>query len=263
MAEKFIVKERSKLLEFLFNHLTGWSKKTIKQRLQGSSVAVNGEINTKHDFLLNVDDVVEVGVVKKASTQAQTLQKLEILYQDKDIIAINKPAQVDSYEIQDAIDGAELLHRLDRDTSGVLLLGKNREFIDRAIKEFKARRVEKHYVAWIEGVLYEKVEINEPIFTVKKGKAFSMIDPLRGKTAHTIVKPEELQGKKSKVHIEITTGRTHQIRVHLAHIGHPIVGDEQYGSRTQSKRVLLHSAKMKILDYEFNAKEPKDIARYK
>ena len=188
---------------------------------------------------------------------------MEILYQDDDIIAINKPAQVDSYEIQDAIDGAELLHRLDKDTSGVLLLGKNRAFIDLAIKEFKARRVEKHYVAWIEGVLYEKVEIDEPIFTIKKGKAFSLIDPVRGKKAHTIVKPEELQGKKSKVNIEITTGRTHQIRVHLAHIGHPIVGDEQYGSRTQAKRVLLHSLKMKILDYEFNAIEPVAIAKYK
>ena len=189
--------------------------------------------------------------------------KIEILYQDDDIIAINKPAQVDSYEIQDAIDGAELLHRLDRDTSGVLLLGKNRPFIEKAIKEFKARRVEKHYVAWIEGVLYEKVVIDEPIFTIKKGKAFSMVDKVRGKKAHTIVSPEELQGKKSKVNIEITTGRTHQIRVHLAHIGHPIVGDEQYGSRTQVKRVLLHSLKMKILDYEFNAREPKEILQYK
>jgi len=188
---------------------------------------------------------------------------IEILYQDNDILAINKPAQVDSYEIQDAIDGAELLHRLDKDTSGVLLLGKNRAFIDLAIKEFKARRVEKHYVAWVDGVLYEKVEIDEPIFTIKKGKAFSMVDPIRGKKAHTIVKPEELQGKKSKVNIEITTGRTHQIRVHLAHIGYPIVGDEQYGSRTQAKRVLLHSSKMKLLDYEFNAIEPKDIAKYK
>lgn len=190
-------------------------------------------------------------------------EDIEILYEDEDIIAVNKPAQVDSYEIQDSLAGAELLHRLDRDTSGVLLLGKNREFIERAIKEFKDRKVEKHYVAWVEGVLYEKVEIDEPIFTVKKGKAFSMIDPVRGKKAHTVVKPEEIQGKKSKVHIEITTGRTHQIRVHLAHIGHPIVGDEQYGSRTQSKRILLHSAKMKLLDYEFNAAEPKDIARYK
>lgn len=190
-------------------------------------------------------------------------EDIEILYEDEDIIAVNKPAQVDSYEIQDSIPGAELLHRLDRETSGVLLLGKNREFIDRAIKEFKGRKVEKHYVAWVEGVVYEKVEIDEPIFTVKKGKAFSMIDPVRGKKAHTVVTPEEVQGKKSKVHIEITTGRTHQIRVHLAHIGHPIVGDEQYGSRTQSKRILLHSAKMKLLGYEFTAPEPKDIARYK
>jgi 23S rRNA pseudouridine1911/1915/1917 synthase len=90
-----------------------------------------------------------------------------------------------------------------------------------------------------------------------------MIDPVRGKKAHTIVEPEELQGKKSKVRIEITTGRTHQIRVHLAHIGHPVVGDEQYGSRTQAKRVLLHSSKIKIIDYEFIAKEPKEIAKYK
>ncbi len=190
-------------------------------------------------------------------------EKMEILYQNDDIIAINKPAQVDSYEIQDMIEGAELLHRLDRDTSGVLLLGKNRPFIEKAIKEFKARRVEKHYVAWVEGVIYEKIEIDAPIFTIKKGKAFSLIDPVRGKKAHTIVKPEEIQGKKSKVHIEITTGRTHQIRLHLSHIGHPIVGDEQYGSRTQAKRVLLHSAKIKLLGYEFNAREPKEILQYK
>jgi len=90
----------------------------------------------------------------------------------------------------------------------------------------------------VEGVLYEKVEIDEPIFTIKKGKAFSMIDAVRGKKAHTLVTPEEIQGKKSKVRIEIRTGRTHQIRVHMAHIGHPVVGDEQYGSRTQAKRVV-------------------------
>jgi len=190
-------------------------------------------------------------------------EDIEILYEDEDIVAVNKPAQVDSYEIQDAIAGAELLHRLDRDTSGVLLLGRNEDFIKKAVNEFKNRRVEKHYVAWVDGVIYEEIVIDEPIFTVKKGKAFSMIDPVRGKKAHTLVKPEEVQGKKSKVHIEISTGRTHQIRVHLAHAGHPVIGDEQYGSRTQSKRILLHSAKMKILDYEFNAKEPKDIVRYK
>lgn len=189
--------------------------------------------------------------------------EIEIIYQDDNIIAVNKPAQIDSYDIQDAIEGAELLHRLDRDTSGVLLLGRNKAFIEDAVKEFKGRRVQKQYVAWVEGVLYEGVEIDEPILTIKKGKAFSKIDPVRGKKAYTKVIPEEIQGKKSKVRIEITTGRTHQIRVHLASIGHPIVGDDQYGSRTQSKHMLLHSSKIKIFDYEFEAPEPKGIARYK
>ena len=143
MAETFIVKELSKLLEFLFSHLTGWSKKTIKQRLQGSSVAVNGEIQTKHNYALNIDDVVEVGVVQKGSSQ--TLQRLVILYQDKDIIAINKPAGLLSVgntteNKQHALAilrnqlsrGKNLLklwpvHRLDRDTSGILLFATSKE----------------------------------------------------------------------------------------------------------------------------------------
>ena len=188
---------------------------------------------------------------------------VKILYEDENIIAINKPAQVDSYDIQDAIEGAELLHRLDRDTSGVLLLGRNREFIKDAIAEFKGRRVKKEYVAWVEGVVFEETEIESPIHTIKNGKAFSRIDELRGKKAYTKIKPIEIQGKKSKVAIEIKTGRTHQIRVHLASIGHAVLGDEQYGSPTQTKRILLHSSRMAIFNYSFDAPEPKDILRYK
>jgi 23S rRNA pseudouridine1911/1915/1917 synthase len=188
---------------------------------------------------------------------------IEVIYEDSNIIAINKPAQVDSYDIEGVLEEARLLHRLDRDTSGVLLFGKNEEFITKAIRAFKNREVIKEYVAWVDGVFYEEMVIDEPIHTIKKGKAFSLIDPVRGKKAVTIVKPQEVQGKKSKVDIEIKTGRTHQIRVHLAHIGYPIIGDELYGSPTKSKRILLHAKRVKILDYEFEAKEPNDIQRYK
>ena len=69
MAEKFTVKEKDKLLNFLFSNLTGWSKKTIKQRLKSATVAVNGKITTKHDFPLDIDDIVEIGVTKKTSLQ--------------------------------------------------------------------------------------------------------------------------------------------------------------------------------------------------
>lgn len=231
-----------------------------------------GISNTKAKALID-RGLVFVGdkQVKIARAQINTETKfriehpedIEVIYEDDDIIAVNKPAQVDSYDIQDAIPDAELLHRLDRDTSGVLLLGRNRVFIDKAITEFKHRRVTKEYVAWVDGVVYDTIEINDPIHTIKKGKAFSKIDPVRGKKAYTKVIPDEVQGKKSKVKVEITTGRTHQIRVHLASVGHPIIGDEQYGSVTKSKRILLHSARMRIFNYTFEAPEPKDIARYK
>jgi len=207
--------------------------------------------------------------IARAMMSDDTLFRVEIpaditiIYQDDDIVAINKPPHIDSYEIQDAIEGAQLLHRLDRETSGVLLLAKNPEFLKDAIDAFRQRKVTKEYVAWVDGVLYEELDIDLPIHTIKKGKAFSKIDQKLGKPAHTHVRPNEVQGKKSKVDITIDTGRTHQIRVHLAHEGYPIVGDEQYGSRSQSKRILLHAKSITLLGETYTAPEPKDIQRYK
>lgn len=198
--------------------------------------------------------------------RVEDIEKVKIIYQDEYILAINKPALLDSYELQDAIEEEEtvLIHRLDRDTSGVLILARNEEFLEDAIKAFKQRKVKKRYVAWVEGVFYEEIKIDAPIATHKQGgKAFSEINEEKGKPAVTIVKPLEIQGKKSKVEIEILTGRTHQIRVHLASIGHPIVGDERYGSVTRSKRILLHAKALSLLGYAFEAKEPRDIQKYK
>ncbi len=198
--------------------------------------------------------------------RVESIGEIDIIYQDKNILAINKPALLDSYELADAIKEREieLIHRLDRDTSGVLLLARNREFLKDAIKAFKQRSVKKRYLAWVEGVFFEETTIDAPIVTHKQGgKAFSQINEKKGRPAITIVKPIEIQGKKSKVEIEIKTGRTHQIRLHLSSIGHPIVGDERYGSVTRSKRILLHAKAISLLGYTFEAKEPKDIVKYK
>jgi 23S rRNA pseudouridine1911/1915/1917 synthase len=198
--------------------------------------------------------------------RVEDVEKTKIIYQDENILAINKPALLDSYELQDAIEEEEtvLIHRLDRDTSGVLILARNEKFLADAIEAFKQRKVKKRYIAWVEGVFYEEVKIDAPIVTHKQGgKAFSEINEERGRPAITIVKPLEIQGKKSKVEIEIMTGRTHQIRLHLSSIGHPIVGDERYGSVTRSKRILLHAKALSLLGYAFEAKEPRDIVQYK
>lgn len=191
-------------------------------------------------------------------------EEIKIIYQDQDLIAINKPPFVDSYEIENAIEGAKLLHRLDRQTSGVLLLARNEKFFKKAIDEFKQRKVKKIYIAWVEGIISEEIEIDLPILTIKRGgKAISKIDKKKGKKAYTKIVPDLIQGKKSRVIVEIKTGRTHQIRVHLAYLGHPIVGDELYGSKTNAKRILLHSHKIEILGKKFEAKLPKDIEKYK
>ncbi|RUM75879.1 MAG: RNA pseudouridine synthase [Sulfurovum sp.] len=203
---------------------------------------------------------------KGTNFRVEDIDKVKIIYQDEHILAINKPALLDSYELQDAIEEEEtvLIHRLDRDTSGVLILARNEAFLEDAIQAFKQRKVKKRYVAWVEGVFCEEIKIDAPIATHKQGgKAFSEINEERGRPAITIVKPLEIQGKKSKVEIEILTGRTHQIRVHLSSIGHPIVGDERYGSVTRSKRILLHAKALSLLGYAFEAKEPRDIQKYK
>jgi len=189
---------------------------------------------------------------------------VKIIYQDGEIVAVNKPAFIDSYEIEEAIDGAKLLHRLDRETSGVLLLARDEGFARKAVDAFRRRQVRKEYTAWVEGVVVETMEIELPIHTFKRGgKAFSKVDVKRGKQALTKVTPDMVQGRKSKVRIEIETGRTHQIRVHLAHVGHPIVGDGRYGSPTSSRRPLLHASRITLLGRSFEAPEPEDIQRYK
>jgi 23S rRNA-/tRNA-specific pseudouridylate synthase len=152
---------------------------------------------------------------------------------------------------------AMLLHRLDKDTSGVLILVKNEEFRLKAIEEFKKHRVYKEYEAIVYGHLYEETKIDAPISTEKGKKAKSKIDKF-GQSALTLVEPIAIAGKKTHVKVVIETGRTHQIRLHLAHINHPILGDTMYGGKV-SPRMMLHAKRIKLFDYNFIASVPVDF----
>jgi len=280
MAEKFIAEERSKLLDFLFNHLTGWSKKTIKQRLQGSSVAVNGVITTKHDFPLNVNDVVEVGVVKKASTQVQTLQKLEIIYQDKDIIAINKPAGLLSVgntteskqhalailrnQLSRAKKQVKLwpVHRLDRDTSGILLFATSKEMREKVMDKWGIS--EKVYLAIVEGCPKEKKgTIDQPLRADEKVYHMHVGKHPDAKPAITHYEVKQTTPERSLLEVKIETGRQHQIRAHLAWLGHSIIGDERYGTKGEKmglhakKLTIIHPVNKKPMSFEIDA--PRDF----
>ena len=197
----------------------------------------------------------------KTTFNVQKIASAEIIYEDNDLLVVDKPAFLNADEVERQYPNAKLLHRLDRETSGVLILVKDEEYRLKAIGEFKRNKVYKEYTAWVEGMFIDEVEIDKAILTEKRhNKAFSKISP-KGKPAHTTVTPMEVVGKYSKVKVVIREGRTHQIRCHLRSIGFPISGDEQYGGR-RSKRVMLHARKVELMGHVFVAAEPKVFAHY-
>lgn len=197
----------------------------------------------------------------KTTFNVQEIAKAKIIYEDADLLVVDKPAFLNTEEVERQYPDAKLLHRLDRETSGVLILVKDEDYRIKAIGEFKRNKVYKEYSAWVEGQFIEEMEIDKPILTEKRhNKAFSKIST-KGKPAHTTVTPVEVVGKYSKVKVVIREGRTHQIRCHLRSVGFPIAGDEQYGGR-RAKRVMLHARKVELMGHTFVADEPKIFAHY-
>lgn len=188
---------------------------------------------------------------------------LPILYEDNNVIVVNKPVGIISHArgkfwqeasvasfIRDRISGMSgerggIVHRLDRATSGIMICAKNESTLKFLQKQFQDRNVQKSYVA----VTSNRPENDQAIIDAPIGR--NLKDPKKfhvtqdGKTAQTTYKI--LEGSRLKTKIELTpkTGRTHQLRIHLAYINCPIIGDELYGG-DKNDRLLLHAYKLKI-----------------
>ncbi|GAA8942088.1 RNA pseudouridine synthase [Helicobacter pylori] len=197
---------------------------------------------------------------KNTHFSVQKVEKPGVIFEDENILALFKPPFIESYDLVSFFKDWTLLHRLDKETSGVVLLVKeNSEFHLKAKKAFKNRVVKKEYLALAQGIIEEEREINAPILTIKTTKAFSKISK-KGQEAVTIITPLKIINKKTLLKAEIKTGRTHQIRVHLKHINHPIIGDTLYNDEPGSaKRLMLHAHKIALLGYEFEAIPPKEF----
>ncbi|GAA8695839.1 RNA pseudouridine synthase [Helicobacter pylori] len=197
---------------------------------------------------------------KNTHFSVQKVEKPSVIFEDENILALFKPPFIESYDLASFFKDWALLHRLDRETSGVILLVKeNSEFHSKAKKAFKDRAVKKEYLALVQGIIEEEREINAPILTIKTTKAFSKISK-KGQEAVTIITPLKIINKKTLLKVGIKTGRTHQIRVHLKHINHPIIGDTLYNNEPGSaKRLMLHAHKIALLGYEFEAIPPKEF----
>lgn len=182
--------------------------------------------------------------------------RLQILYEDDALIFINKPAGIVVQQrmhepgepfLHDLVEKQAgpvyLMQRLDRGTSGVMFFSKRSDINVRLTRQFERKRIRKRYLAICQGELRETQTIDAPLARIGAIK-FGVRE--HGKRAVTHVAPLDASPLGSLVAIELETGRTHQIRVHLAAIGHPLAGDWLYGDR-DAARPMLHAAELEMM----------------
>ena len=259
MSDRLTVKTNTTLMPFLTIQLQGWSRSTIKQRLKSGCVRVNGEQVTRHDHDLLAGDQVLVEASARGVSSVRS--QLDILYKDRDLIAINKPAGLLSVGSPKSKEPHALgilrdqlsrrnksirlwpVHRIDRETSGVLLFATSREMREAVMKEWKA--AEKTYLAIVEGcpkltmgTIDQPLRLDPVIYQMHVGPHPD------AKRAVTHFTTERSVGQRTLLRVELETGRQHQIRAHLAWLGHSVVGDQRYG--TAGKRMGLHALRLSI-----------------
>ena len=195
---------------------------------------------------------------------------MQIIYEDDDVIVLDKPAGVNSDDIP------LRAHRLDKDTSGVLLTAKNEKVLEFLQKQFKERTVEKKYTALVVGNIKNKEGVIETMLgrsqqDRRKQKVFLPNEPGAENQRQAVTKYRLLQRFEDYdlIEAEPKTGRKHQIRAHMAHLGHPIAGDRLYGFKGQQapeglKRQFLHASYLKITlpngeTKEFQSKLPEEL----
>jgi 23S rRNA pseudouridine955/2504/2580 synthase/23S rRNA pseudouridine1911/1915/1917 synthase len=230
------------LLTFLRSHLKdGTSAKAMKRAIDTKGCRINGRIETFSTHPLKAGDEIEITLdlpQKKAVTP---------LYEDDDFIAVNKPAGITSESLQKR---DVLIHRLDKETSGVILLAKNKKMLEAMIDLFSKHLVEKEYLALVHGdVKGKKGEIRSNLTRKHsfQGQTIYGSAP-KGRLAITEWATLSHSPKASLLRLHPKTGRTHQIRVHMKEMGHSIVGDTLYGKNSslsyKPRRHLLHAHKI-------------------
>ena len=259
MSDRLRVSEATGLLLFLNTQLKRWTRNKIKQRLKAGRVFVNGRPITQYDHELKAGDDVEVRAAVK-NMQRETSQ-LEILYSDSDLIAINKPAGLLSVASADenkyhalAILRNQLsrpkrpvklwpVHRLDRDTSGVLLFATSREMREAVNAGWSG--AEKIYLVVVEGCPNPSHgSIDQPL-RMDSDKYHMNVGPHpKAKNAITHFDTQRTVTDRALLEVQLETGRQHQIRAHMAWLGHPVIGDPRYG--TDGPRMGLHALRLSI-----------------
>lgn len=264
---KFSIEEKdlNKRLDIFVSEKLNISRSQVKNYL--SSILVNGNIK-KLSYSLKLNDIVEINIKTDDNEEEEDILAenidLDILYEDEYLLVVNKPCNMSVhcspserhgtlvnallYHIKDFNfvgdkSRAGIIHRLDKDTSGIMIVGKNADIVSAIQEQFKNRTIKKIYHAIVIGVLRENFyEINLPIgrHSVYRKKMTVRED---GKNALSYIKVLNRFKKHTLIEVNIKTGRTHQIRVHCSYKGFPVAGDKIYSKSYSNYSNLMLIAK--------------------
>ena len=239
--KKLIVTKKhnnKKLYTFLKDNLPNLSDNLFYKTLRKKDIKINGKRVNQNVSIFENDEVL----VYISDNLLSNNTTLNIIYEDNNILLINKPVNIEvtgSEGLTDLVhkkySNCEFLpmpcHRLDRNTSGLIIFAKNQIALDILLKKFKNHEIEKHYLALVYGIPKEKKKQMEAYLFKDRIKSMVYISDVLKKgyskiiTSYKVI--EEYSNNTSLLDVEIKTGKTHQIRAHLAHIGHPIIGDRK------------------------------------
>ncbi|HHQ14305.1 MAG TPA: RluA family pseudouridine synthase [Chromatiales bacterium] len=262
-----------RLDNFLLTRLKGVPRSRVYRMIRGGEVRVNGR-RARPDGRLEEGDQVRVPPVqisRRAAPPGPAANELDwlndrIVYEDRDVLVLDKPAGLAVHGGSGVSFGAiellrklrpeheqlELVHRLDRDTSGCLLFARRRSALRRLHAQFREGEVRKEYIALLCGRLRGQERfIDRPLSVHRRrgGERHVQVDPEHGKPARSRFTPRRRYASATVVDVVIETGRTHQIRVHAADLGHPVAGDTRYGGEVSERlarrlgleRLFLHA----------------------
>ena len=237
------------------------------QKLNADNLILVNKEHKNNSYIVEENDIVELIENKEyipSKFKSENIP-LDIVYEDKDLVIINKPsgmvvhpasgnyentlvnALIYRYNLDDTNVRSGIAHRIDKDTSGLVIVAKNDKTLELLTDMFKNKEIKKTYVAIVDGVINNKsATINAPITRDVKDRKKMMVGK-DGKNSITHFYVIKTFKNNTYISLNLETGRTHQIRVHMAYIGHPVTNDKVYGKENTSFGQYLHASKLEFI----------------